>query len=244
MIVVEALKKTFGNRTILDGIDLRIEEGQVVCLIGPSGSGKSTLLRCLNFLEVPDSGRIFFDGLEAKGESTTIQTIRQKMGMVFQHFYLFPQYTVLENICLAPVLLKRKTPKEAEERARILLEQVGLLERASAYPSTLSGGEKQRVAIARSLAMEPKALLFDEPTSALDPEMVGEVLQVIRNLAHHGMTLMIVTHQLAFARQVSDRILFLDEGKICADGSPEELFSGKGPDRLNSFLARMNLDTL
>lgn len=239
MIRVNQLYKAFDGRPILQGIDLQVPEGQVVCLIGPSGSGKSTLLRCLNRLEEPDRGEIWYRDRLITDPKEPIEPIRAKMGMVFQHFHLFPHLTVTENLCLAPVLLGRLKPQEAQAQAVALLKRVGLEDKAQAYPATLSGGQKQRIAIARTLAMQPETLLFDEPTSALDPEMVGEVLAVIQSLAHEGQTLLIVTHQMNFARSVADRILFLAEGQIVADGTPEEIFEHPTHPRLIEFLAKV-----
>ena len=214
MIEVKNLKKQFGELSVLNGITEHISQGEKIAVIGPSGSGKSTFLRCLNLLEIPTEGEIWFDGVNMTDVNVDIDRMRQKMGMVFQHFNLFPHLTVLENIILAPVHLKLQTRKEAEENARRLLERIGLLDKADTYPAMLSGGQKQRIAIVRALAMNPEVMLFDEPTSALDPEMVGEVLDLIRELADEGMTMVIVTHEMGFAREVATRVMFVDEGQI------------------------------
>ena len=221
MIKVENLHKSFGDLEVLKGVSEHIKKGEVISIIGPSGGGKSTFLRCLNMLEKPDSGKIIFEGVDITNEKTDINIHRQKMGMVFQHFNVFPHLTVKENITLAPVMLKKKTKEEASEMADKLLERVGLLDKANEYPRRLSGGQKQRLAIVRALAMEPDVMLFDEPTSALDPEMVGEVLEVIKQLAEEGMTIVTVTHEMGFAREVSDRVLFFDGGVIAEEGTPE-----------------------
>ncbi|ANS74601.1 glutamine ABC transporter ATP-binding protein [Paenibacillus yonginensis] len=239
MINVNQLTKNFGQLHILKGIDLEIGKGEVVVLIGPSGSGKSTFLRCLNLLEVPTSGEIRFEGQLITDKKYDINKAREKMGMVFQHFNLFPHKSVLENITLAPVKVKKKDPAEAERHAMELLRTVGLEDKRDAYPSQLSGGQKQRIAIARALAMEPHVMLFDEPTSALDPEMVGEVLDVMKNLAEKGMTMVIVTHEMGFAREVGDRILFMDGGVILEQGSPEELFGSPKQERTRDFLSKV-----
>ena len=239
MISVKNLKKSFNGVQVLRGIDTEIERGDVVCIIGPSGSGKSTFLRCLNLLEKPDSGEVWLDGTELTAKSCNINAQRMKMGMVFQQFNLFPHMSVLENLCCAPMMLK-KTPKaDAEAKAMALLERVGLADRAQAYPNQLSGGQKQRIAIVRALCMEPEVMLFDEPTSALDPEMVGEVLDVMKELAKEGMTMVVVTHEMGFAREVGKRVMFMDEGVIMEENSPEELFGNPQSARLQSFLSKV-----
>ena len=239
VIRVRGLKKDFDKLAVLKGIDVDICKGDVVCVIGASGSGKSTFLRCLNLLEMPTGGSIEFDGVNLTGAKVDLDLHRQKMGMVFQQFNLFPHLTVLDNLTLAPVLLKKSTNAEAEAKAMELLERVGLADRADAYPNQLSGGQKQRVAIVRALCMDPEVMLFDEPTSALDPEMVGEVLDVMKNLAKKGMTMIVVTHEMGFAREVSNRVLFMDEGVIAEDGTPEEVFGNPKCERLQSFLAKV-----
>ena len=239
MIKVKDLHKSFNGRMVLNGIDEEIDDGEVVVVIGPSGSGKSTFLRCLNKLETPDSGEVWIDDIQINGHKINVNHVRQKMGMVFQHFNLFPHLTVQKNITLAPVKLKKLTQEQADEKAKELLRIVGLEEKAGAYPKQLSGGQQQRIAIARSLAMEPEIMLFDEPTSALDPEMVGEVLEVMRRLAKSGMTMVIVTHEMGFAREVGSRILFMDEGKILEKGSPEEIFDNPSNERTRSFLSKV-----
>ncbi len=239
MIEVKNLKKQFGELSVLKGITEHISQGEKIAVIGPSGSGKSTFLRCLNLLEIPTEGEIWFDGVNMTDVNVDIDRMRQKMGMVFQHFNLFPHLTVLENIILAPVHLKLQTRKEAEENARRLLERIGLLDKADTYPAMLSGGQKQRIAIVRALAMNPEVMLFDEPTSALDPEMVGEVLDLIRELADEGMTMVIVTHEMGFAREVATRVMFVDEGQIKEQNTPEELFSNPQNPRLKEFLSKM-----
>lgn len=239
MINVKDLTKSFGKLNILKGIDLNIAKGEVVVLIGPSGSGKSTFLRCLNLLEVPTSGVITFEDQNITNKSYNINLARQKMGMVFQHFNLFPHKTVLENITMAPIKVKKLDTQKANEIAMNLLRTVGLEDKQNAYPSQLSGGQKQRIAIARALAMEPHVMLFDEPTSALDPEMVGEVLDVMKKLAEGGMTMVIVTHEMGFAREVGDRILFMDGGKILEQGSPEEVFGNPKETRTRDFLSKV-----
>lgn len=239
MIEVKNLKKQFGELLVLNGITEHISQGEKIAVIGPSGSGKSTFLRCLNLLEIPTEGEIWFDGVNMTDVNVDIDRMRQKMGMVFQHFNLFPHLTVLENIILAPVHLKLQTRKEAEENARRLLERIGLLDKADTYPAMLSGGQKQRIAIVRALAMNPEVMLFDEPTSALDPEMVGEVLDLIRELADEGMTMVIVTHEMGFAREVATRVMFMDEGQIKEQNTPEELFSNPKNPRLKEFLSKM-----
>ena len=238
-ISVTHLKKNFGKLEVLKGISLEVKEGEVVCLIGPSGSGKSTFLRCLNRLEKITAGEVIVDGHPISDPNVNINKVRENIGMVFQHFNLFPHLTVLENIILAPVHLKLQTRKEAEENARRLLERIGLLDKADTYPAMLSGGQKQRIAIVRALAMNPEVMLFDEPTSALDPEMVGEVLDLIRELADEGMTMVIVTHEMGFAREVATRVMFVDEGQIKEQNTPEELFSNPKNPRLKEFLSKM-----
>ena len=223
----------------LDGVSTDIKRGEVVVVIGPSGSGKSTFLRCLNLLEVPTGGQILFEGVDITGKKTDINVHRQKMGMVFQHFNLFPHMTILKNMTLAPMKLLKKSKAEAEAKALQLLERVGLGDRANAYPSQLSGGQKQRIAIVRALCMDPQVMLFDEPTSALDPEMVGEVLEVMKQLAHEGMTMVVVTHEMGFAREVGDRVLFMDEGKLIEQGPPAKIFDAPESERLKSFLSKV-----
>ena len=239
VICVRNLQKDFGKLSVLKGIDVDIRKGDVVCVIGASGSGKSTFLRCLNLLEKPTGGSIEFNGTDLTSTKVDLDLHRQKMGMVFQQFNLFPHLTVLENLTLAPVLVKKVPKAEAEAKAMELLERVGLADRAAAYPNQLSGGQKQRVAIVRALCMDPEVMLFDEPTSALDPEMVGEVLDVMKSLAKRGMTMIVVTHEMGFAREVSNRVLFMDEGVIAEDSTPEELFSNPKSERLKSFLAKV-----
>lgn len=236
---VKNLHKSFGKLDVLCGIDIQIKAGEVVAVIGPSGGGKSTFLRCLNRLEEPTSGEIYFEGKLTTDSSNDINKLRQNMGMVFQHFNLFPHMTVLDNITLAPIKLKHASKEEAEKKGLELLKKVGLFEKANAYPQQLSGGQKQRVAIARSLAMEPDVILFDEPTSALDPEMVGEVLDIIKELAGTGITMIIVTHEMGFAREVADRILFINEGKIKVDAPPKEFFENPDDERLKEFISKV-----
>ncbi len=231
------LYKSFGDLDVLNGINFQVEDGEVVCLIGPSGSGKSTILRCLNKLEKATSGTIIVDGYEITSKGTDINKVRQNIGMVFQQFNLFPHLSVIENIMMAPVDLKLMTKAEARETAMALLERVGLAEKADVYPKQLSGGQQQRVAIARALAMKPDIMLFDEPTSALDPEMVGEVLQVMRELADGGMTMVVVTHEMGFARDVADRVVFMSDGVIVEEGTPEEIFSDPKEQRTRDFLS-------
>ena len=235
MIEVKNLEKSFGDLYVLKGITETIEDNQVVCVIGPSGSGKSTFLRCINRLEVPTGGMVFLDGEEIKAEC--INKVREKMGMVFQNFNLFPHMSVLNNVTVAPIKVKKIPKEQAEKEAMALLRKVGLEEKAHVLPSSLSGGQKQRVAIARALAMNPEVMLFDEPTSALDPEMVGEVLEVMRKLADEGMTMIIVTHEMGFAREVADHVLFMDEGLIVEQGTPEELFGNPQNPRTQAFLS-------
>ena len=240
IISVRDLKKYYdGGVHALDGVDMDVERGEVVVIIGPSGSGKSTLLRSLNLLEVPTAGHILVDGVDLMDKKTNINLHRQKMGMVFQHFNLFPHMTVLKNMTLAPIKLLKKTKAEAEERANELLHTVGLADRANAYPSQLSGGQKQRIAIVRALCMQPEVMLFDEPTSALDPEMVGEVLEVMKDLARKGMTMLVVTHEMGFAREVATRVIFMDGGVIVEEGTPAEIFDAPKSDRLQNFLAKV-----
>lgn len=239
MITVSNLCKSFGGLEVLKGVNVEIDKGDVICVIGPSGSGKSTFLRCLNLLETPTSGSILFEGDELTDKKIDLNRHRQKMGMVFQQFNLFPHMTVLDNLTCAPIMLK-KTPKaEAEKKAMELLARVGLADRADAWPNQLSGGQKQRVAIVRALCMEPDVMLFDEPTSALDPEMVGEVLDVMKELAKSGMTMVVVTHEIGFAREVASRVLFLDNGVIAEEGTPDEIFGAPKGERLQSFLAKV-----
>ncbi len=239
IISVQDLKKDFENMAVLKGIDIDICQGDVVCVIGASGSGKSTFLRCLNMLETPTDGRIFFEGEDLTRDKVDLNLHRQKMGMVFQQFNLFPHMTVLQNLTCAPVLLKKFTKEETKEKALDLLDRVGLKDRAESYPNQLSGGQKQRVAIARALCMEPDVMLFDEPTSALDPEMVGEVLEVMKRLAQKGMTMIVVTHEMGFAREVSNRVIFLDDGIVAEEGTPEQIFGDPQSERLQSFLAKV-----
>ena len=241
LINVTGLKKHYLDGTVkaLDGIDLEIDKGEVVVIIGPSGSGKSTVLRSLNLLEIPSGGSIVFDGDDLTDPKLDINKHRQKMGMVFQHFNLFPNMTVLKNLTMAPIKLLGKSKEEAEAKAHELLEKVGLDERADAYPSQLSGGQKQRVAIVRALCMEPEVMLFDEPTSALDPEMVGEVLQVMKSLANDGMTMVVVTHEMGFAKEVATRVVFMADGKILEQGTPEEIFNAPKDSRLIDFLSKV-----
>lgn len=239
MIKVKNLKKSFGELEVLRGIDEHIKQGEVVVVIGPSGSGKSTFLRCLNLLEEVTDGEIYVDDELINSPKADVNVIRQKMGMVFQHFNLFPHLTILENLTLAPVLLKKMTKEQANEKAMELLGMVGLQEKASSYPAQLSGGQKQRVAIARALAMNPEIMLFDEPTSALDPEMVGEVLDVMKKLAESGMTMVIVTHEMGFAREVASRVLFVDQGVVMESGTPEQIFNNPQNERTKLFLSKV-----
>ena len=239
MIKLEHLKKNFGDLEVLKDISLEIPKGEVVAIIGPSGSGKSTMLRCMNLLEVPTGGSIWIDGRNIMEKGTNITEIRKNVCMVFQHFNLFQNMTVLRNMTYAPMVVNKLSKAQAEEKAMMLLERVGLADKAKQYPSRLSGGQKQRVAIARALAMEPEVLLFDEPTSALDPEMVGDVLDVIKGLAESGMTIVIVTHEMGFAREVSDRVWFMDGGVIAEEGTPEELFGSPKTERTKEFLSKV-----
>ena len=239
IIEVKNLKKTFGDLEVLRGIDQKIEKGEVVVVIGPSGSGKSTFLRCLNLLEEATEGDIIFNGQKINDKNVDINKVREHMGMVFQHFNLFPHLSIMENIILAPILLKLMTKDEAKEEALRLLDLVGLKDKADSYPAQLSGGQKQRVAIARALAMKPSVMLFDEPTSALDPEMVGEVLNVMKELAESGMTMVIVTHEMGFAREVAHRVLFIDEGVVMEEGTPDEIFTSPKNERTISFLSKV-----
>jgi polar amino acid transport system ATP-binding protein len=239
LIKVCDLKKAYGNVYALNGISEEIKRGEVVVIVGPSGSGKSTFLRSLNLLEVPTSGNIYFEGVDITDKKTDINKHRQKMGMVFQHFNLFPHMTILKNLMVAPMKLQGNSEKEAEKKAMQLLERVGLANRANAYPSQLSGGQKQRIAIVRSLAMDPEVMLFDEPTSALDPEMVGEVLDIMKELGHEGMTMVVVTHEMGFAKEVADRVLFIDQGKIQEQNTPKEFFENPCNLRLQEFLSKV-----
>ena len=239
IIKVENLQKSFGDNHVLTDINAEIDENEVISIIGTSGSGKSTFLRCLNLLEQPTGGKIWFKGVDLTAKGVDINIHRQKMGMVFQNFNVFPNMRVEDNITMAPVLLKKKTKEEAHDLAMKLLDRVGLLEKASAYPNSLSGGQKQRLAIVRALAMEPEVLLFDEPTSALDPEMVGEVLSVIKGLMHTGMTSIIVTHEMGFAKEVSDRVFFMNEGILAETGTPEQIFDNPQLPRLKEFLSKV-----
>lgn len=239
MIIVKDLHKTFENNHVLKGVSYHVHQGEKIVIVGPSGSGKSTFLRCLNLLEVPTSGEIWFDGQLITDQKVNIDRIRQHMGMVFQNFNLFNNHTIMDNITLAPVKLKLMSKEEASEKALTLLDRVGLREKADAYPSQLSGGQKQRIAIVRSLAMNPRVMLFDEPTSALDPEMVGEVLAVMKELAETGMTMVVVTHEMGFAREVGTKVLFMDEGRIMEENTPAEFFANPQCDRLKEFLSKV-----
>lgn len=239
MIKVEHLSKSFGQNEVLSDISIDIEKGEVVSVIGPSGSGKSTFLRCINLLEKPTDGVITVAGQDLTAKKTNVTKARETIGMVFQHFHLFPHLTVLENLTYAPIKVKRLTKKDAQEKGRELLKRVGLSDKEDAYPNSLSGGQKQRVAIARALAMEPELMLFDEPTSALDPEMVKEVLDVMKDLAHSGMTMLVVTHEMGFAREVADRVLFLDQGLLVEQGEPEAFFSAPKTERAKAFLDKI-----
>lgn len=239
MLKVKNLKKSFGHNEVLKGIDEEIKKGEVVCVIGPSGSGKSTFLRCLNLLEEPTSGDVYLDDEKINDPKVDINKVRQKLGMVFQNFNLFPHKTVLENIIMAPVQVAGMEQEEAKKNAMKLLEMVGLAEKSDAYPKSLSGGQQQRVAIVRALAMNPEAMLFDEPTSALDPEMVGDVLEVMKKLADEGMTMVIVTHEMGFAREVADRVVFMDGGYLVEEGTPEEIFEHPKEERVKDFLSKV-----
>ena len=239
MIKVSGLKKSFGDLKVLKGIDQHVRKGEKIVLIGPSGSGKSTFLRCLNLLETPTEGEILIEGESITAPKTNVNKLREKMGMVFQHFNLFPHLSVIENITLAPIKVKKKNASDANKKAIELLNIVGLSDKADSYPGQLSGGQKQRIAIARALAMEPDIMLFDEPTSALDPEMVGEILEVMKNLANAGMTMVVVTHEMNFAKEVASRVVFMDEGKIIEENTPKELFDSPQSDRLKSFLSKV-----
>lgn len=239
LIKVENLQKAFGENRVLQGINTEIKKGEVVVVIGPSGSGKSTFLRCLNLLEQPTGGSIYFEGVDITNKSVNINAHRMKMGMVFQHFNLFPHMTVLQNMTAAPIKLLKKPKEQARQEALELLKKVGLGDRANDYPNQLSGGQKQRIAIVRALAMNPDVMLFDEPTSALDPEMVGEVLDVMKELAKSGMTMVVVTHEMGFAREVASRVVFIDEGVIKEEGSPEQFFSSPKNERLKAFLSKV-----
>ncbi|MCR8983796.1 amino acid ABC transporter ATP-binding protein [Brevibacillus laterosporus] len=239
MVKIENLHKAYGKLEVLKGISTSIKKGDVVAIIGPSGSGKSTFLRCINMLEEPTKGQVMINGMDITNSKGNIQEIRQKVGMVFQHFHLFPHMTVLQNLTYAPIKVKKLTKAVAEKKGMELLERVGLADKAGVYPSSLSGGQKQRVAIARALAMEPEIMLFDEPTSALDPEMVKEVLEVMKSLANSGMTMAIVTHEMGFAREVADRVLFLDGGLLIEDASPQEFFTNPTSERARQFLEKV-----
>ena len=239
LLKIQDLHKSFGDHEVLKGINIEIKKGEVVVIIGASGSGKSTFLRTLNLLEVPSSGKIIFEGNELCAQKSDVNKHRQKMGMVFQHFNLFEHLSVLENLCIAPIKLLKKSKEQAKKEAMELLNQVGLADKISAYPSSLSGGQKQRIAIVRALAMSPDVMLFDDPTSALDPEMVGEVLNVMKNLARSGMTMVVVTHEMGFAREVASRVLFFDKGIVAEDASPNEIFSNPKNSRLKEFLSRI-----
>lgn len=239
MINVENLSKNFGDLKVLKNISTTINKGEIISIIGPSGSGKSTFLRCINKLEEPTEGHIYIDGMDLMDKKTDINKIRERVGMVFQHFNLFPNMTVLENLTLSPIMVKKESKEEAEKYASYLLEKVGLSDKANSYPTQLSGGQKQRIAIARALAMKPEVILFDEPTSALDPEMIKEVLDVMRDLAKEGMTMLIVTHEMGFARNVGNRILFMDNGEIIEDCSPKDFFENPSNERIKDFLNKV-----
>ena len=239
MINVENLSKNFGNLKVLKNISTTINKGEIISIIGPSGSGKSTFLRCINKLEEPTEGHIYIDGMDLMDKNTDINKIRERVGMVFQHFNLFPNMTVLENLTLSPVMVKKESKEEAKKYASYLLEKVGLSDKANSYPTQLSGGQKQRIAIARALAMKPEVILFDEPTSALDPEMIKEVLDVMRDLAKEGMTMLIVTHEMGFAKNVGNRILFMDNGEIIEDCSPKDFFENPTNERIKDFLNKV-----
>ena len=239
IIDVKDLHKSYGQTEVIKGVDMTVRKGEVICIIGPSGAGKSTILRCLNGLEQATGGKIVVNGHDLTDSHVNIDQVREQVGMVFQHFNLFPHKTVLQNITLAPVTLKKKTPAEAETQARTLLERIGLSDKANEYPNMLSGGQKQRIAIVRALAMDPEVMLFDEPTSALDPEMVGEVLDLMRDLAKDGMTMAVVTHEMGFAREVADRVVFMADGKILEEGSPTDIFDHPQDPRLQDFLSKV-----
>lgn len=239
LIDVKNLEKAFGNFKALNNVTNEIKKGEVVVIIGPSGSGKSTFLRCLNLLEVPTGGQILFDGVDITDKKTDINMHRQRMGMVFQHFNLFPHMTILKNMTVGPMKLQKKSKEEAEKLAMELLEKVGLKDRANSYPSMLSGGQKQRIAIVRALCMQPEVMLFDEPTSALDPEMVGEVLEVMKDLAKNDMTMAVVTHEMGFAKEVATRVIFMADGKIVEEGTPKDIFENPKSERLKAFLAKV-----
>nr|WP_314656269.1 amino acid ABC transporter ATP-binding protein [uncultured Fusobacterium sp.] len=239
MINIENLSKNFGNLKVLKNISTTINKGEIISIIGPSGSGKSTFLRCINKLEEPTEGHIYIDGMDLMDKNTDINKIRERVGMVFQHFNLFPNMTVLENLTLSPMMVKKESKEEAEKYASYLLEKVGLSDKSNSYPAQLSGGQKQRIAIARALAMKPEVILFDEPTSALDPEMIKEVLDVMRDLAKEGMTMLIVTHEMGFARNVGNRILFMDNGEIIEDCSPKDFFENPTNERIKDFLNKV-----
>ena len=239
MISIKDLHKSFGDLDVLKGIDLHVDKGEIIAIIGPSGSGKSTILRCMNLLEEPTKGEIIFEGQNIADKKVNIDKVRQKIGMVFQNFYLFPHMTVQDNITLAPTKVKKISKEEAIKKSEYLLQRVGLTDKKDAYPAQLSGGQKQRIAIARALAMEPDMMLFDEPTSALDPEMVKEVLDVIKELANEGMTMAIVTHEMGFAKEVADRVIFVDEGKIVEDDIPDKVFNSPTNERTKAFLAKV-----
>ena len=239
IVEIRNLKKAFGDHVVLDGINLSVRPGEMVVVLGPSGSGKSTMLRCINELEVPTSGKIFVNGVEVTNPKTNLNKVREHLGMVFQRFNLWPHKTVVENVMLAQQIVLKVTEEPARRKALDLLKSVGLLEKANDYPASLSGGQQQRVAIARALAMEPKVMLFDEPTSALDPELVGEVLSVMKRLADSGMTMIVVTHEIGFAREVADRVVFMDGGRIVEEGAPEEILVAPKEERTKSFLARV-----
>lgn len=239
MIKINNLKKSFGKKIVLKGIDLQVTQGQVMVIIGPSGSGKSTLLRCLNLLEKPDSGDMYLDDELITAPDTNVDKVREKMGMVFQNFNLFPHKTVIQNIMLSPLKVKKVSYKEAEEQAIALLEKMGLTEKKDVYPNSLSGGQKQRVAIARALAMNPEVMLFDEATSALDPEMVGDVLSVMKELARDGMTMVVVTHEMGFAKEVADDVIFMEDGLIVDEGTPEHIFEKTDNERTKEFLSKV-----
>ncbi|HEX6922362.1 MAG TPA: amino acid ABC transporter ATP-binding protein [Bacillales bacterium] len=239
MIEVQDLHKSFGNLEVLKGIDMKVEEQEVVCVVGPSGSGKSTFLRCLNMLEEITAGKVVIDGDDLTDPNTNINMVRSEVGMVFQHFNLFPHMTVLDNVTLGPLKVRKASKEEADKTAHDLLKKVGLSDKANVYPDSLSGGQKQRVAIARSLAMNPKVMLFDEPTSALDPELIGEVLETMKDLAKEGMTMIVVTHEMGFAREVGNRVIFMDEGVIMEENTPEEIFSNPQNPRTQEFLSKI-----